>query len=84
MQLKKENLLQVQLTEGVLSDNFSKIEAELRKIRRDMSSLKANEESIIDKLNHLDPFDQLEMLQLEKSHKNFFASEKENSPQKTN
>lgn len=57
------------VVESVLSDNFRKIESEFRRMKREIENIKKNETSIIDKLNQLDPFDQLDMYEVQHTEK---------------
>ena len=82
MYLRKENILSFQLNETILIENFIKIEDQFKKMKREIEYVKKNSSAIVNKINQLDPFDQIEDLQLINPHSTKELEDKEETDQK--
>ena len=82
MYLRKDNILSFQLNETILIENFIKIEDEFKKMKREIEYVKKNSSAIVNKINQLDPFDQIEDLQLINPHSTKELEDKEENDQK--
>lgn len=59
MELAKANLLSVSLNDNFLASNFTAIENYLKKVTSDISVLFKTTTAIVEKINDLDPFDEI-------------------------
>ena len=59
MELAKANLLSVSLNDNFLASNFTAIENYLKEVTSDISVLFKTTTAIVEKINDLDPFDEI-------------------------